>query len=140
VPNQPVRRSAINFEGRRPFAAVESFYRQSEQRIGRFFQYEDEDYVFVVAQPQCDLEWLEALSPDDIQTLDKKETLSLLEKRHYHWECGCTEERMMRVLLPSMKASPEELFGDEPLVRMSCPRCGLRYVITREAMEGFQME
>jgi molecular chaperone Hsp33 len=138
-PGHPVSRSAVSFGGRRPFPAVEEFYDQSEQRLGRFFQVAVEDFAFITAQPDCDLPWLRALTTEAVQNLDQTETLSLLEKRNYHWECGCTEERMMRVLLPSMKSDPDDLFGDEPLIRMRCPRCGWRYVITREAMEGFGM-
>jgi molecular chaperone Hsp33 len=35
-----------------------------------------------------------------------------------------------------MKRDAEALFGDEAAIRMSCPRCGARYMITREAMEA----
>jgi molecular chaperone Hsp33 len=69
--------------------------------------------------------------------MDQAETLSLLETRRYRWECGCTQERMLAVLAPIMRRSPDELFEDEPLLRMSCPRCGARYIVTREAMEAY---
>jgi molecular chaperone Hsp33 len=42
---------------------------------------------------------------------------------------------MLDVLLPIFKRDAEGLFGDEPAIRMSCPRCGIRYVITREGLE-----
>ena len=44
---------------------------------------------------------------------------------------------MMQVLAPVMRQSAEDLFGDEHSLRMSCPRCGARYAITRESMEAF---
>ena len=43
---------------------------------------------------------------------------------------------MMDVLRSVMLQDADALFGDEPIIRMSCPRCGARYMITREAMEA----
>lgn len=91
----------------------------------------------VSAQPQCDLAWLESLTEDSIRTLDQTEQLSLLEIRRYAWDCGCTQEKMLGVLAPVMRTDPVGLFGDEESIRMSCPRCGARYVITREALEAY---
>lgn len=134
--DQP-RRSSVDFEGENVFRAVEAFYARSEQRPARFFELEEEDYVMVSAQPDCDEEWLAGLSQEDVGRLDELETLSLLERRYYRWECGCNQQRMMEVLVPVMAQDPEGLFGGETLIRMGCPRCGARHVITREALEGF---
>jgi len=135
---QDPRRSAIELEGPAdPFAAVERFYAMSEQRPARFFRHGPEDFVLITAQPQCDLEWLESLDQTAVQILDQTEQLSLLEVRRYRWECGCTQERMLGVLAPIMRADPDSLFEDEESLRMSCPRCGARYIITREAMEAY---
>jgi molecular chaperone Hsp33 len=131
------RRSAVEFTGRDIFRAVEQYWAQSEQRPARFFQYGEEDFVFVSAQPQCDLAWLEALDDAAILTLDHTEELSLLETRRYRWECGCTQARMFAVLAQLMRQDPDALFGDEQSLRMSCPRCGARHTITRESLEAF---
>jgi len=131
------RRSAVEFEGNRAFRAVERYYVQSEQRPARYFQYGPEDFVMISAQPGCDLAWFDALDDSAVQALDQKETLSLLEQRYYRWECGCTQSRMLAVLAPIMRSDPEGLFGEESLIRMSCPRCGARYTITRETLEAF---
>ena len=131
------RRSAVEFAGGNVFGAVEQYYAQSEQRPGRYFQHGPEDFVFVSAQPQCDVGWFESLDDAAILTLDQTETLSLLEKRRYRWECGCTQERMFAVLASVMKSDPEGLFGDDPVLRISCPRCGARHTITREALEAY---
>ena len=131
------RRSAVDFEGEKVLRAVEAFYARSEQRPARFFELEEEDYVMVSAQPDCDQDWLERLTQGDVEGLDRLETLSLLETRKYRWECGCNQKRMMEVLLPVMARDPEGLFGTETSIRMGCPRCGARHVITREALEGF---
>jgi len=131
------RRSAVEFTGSDVFRAVEQYYERSEQRIGRYFQHGPEDFVFVSAQPQCDLAWLEQLDDAAILTLDQTEQLSLLEQRKYRWECGCTQARMFAVLASVMKTDPDGLFGDDPVLKISCPRCGARHTVTREALEAY---
>jgi len=90
----------------------------------------------VSAHPDCDMAWFDSLNDAAIRTLDQAETLTLIEKRRYRWECGCNERRMMDVLRSVMMRDADALFGDGPAIRMSCPRCGARYTITREAMEA----
>ncbi len=131
------RRSAVDFSGSDPFGIVEEFYRQSEQRPARYFRHGEEDFIMLTAQPGCDLEWLESLDDARIRELDASETLSLLETRRYRWECGCTQARMFAVLAPIMRRDAEGLFENEPSLRMSCPRCGARHTITREALEAY---
>lgn len=131
------RRSVVDFEGSDVFKAVEHYYSQSEQRLGRLFSIGPEDFVFVSAQPQCDLAWLEGLDDAQVQLLDSTQELSLLETRYYRWECGCTQARMFAVLASVMKTDPDGLFGDDPVIRISCPRCGARHSITREALEAY---
>ncbi len=80
---------------------------------------------------------LESLDDAAILTLDQTEQLSLLERRNYRWECGCNQARMFAVLASVMKTDPEGLFGDEPVLKVSCPRCGARHTVTREAMEAY---
>jgi molecular chaperone Hsp33 len=131
------RHSSVEFTGANMFRAVEHYYGQSEQRPARFFQHAPEDFVFVSAQPQCDLAWLASLDDTAILTLAQHEELSLLEKRHYRWECGCTQSRMFAILASVMQTDPDGLFGDESAIRISCPRCGARHTVTREALEAY---
>ena len=72
--------------------------------------------------------------------MDENEELSLLEQRFYRWECGCTQAKMFSVLASVMRSDPEGLFGSDPVVRISCPRCGARHTITREALEAYMLE
>jgi len=134
---EPGRRSVVEFEGRNMFQAVEKYYRQSEQRVARFFEYDQEDYVMISAQPDCDLAWLEALTLDDVRKMDSHEELSLLERRRYAWRCGCNQDKLFELLAPAMSSDAAGLFGSEEALRIGCPRCGARYTITREAMEAF---
>lgn len=135
--NEPLRRSVVTFEADDSFGAVEQFYRQSEQRLARYFDLGDEEYVFITAQPECDLAWLESLTTEQVRRLNETEKLRLLEERKYRWECGCNQERIMNFLGPAMRSDPEELFGGEEALRIHCPRCGARHMVTREAMEAY---
>ena len=132
----PVRRSVVELNDADIFPAVERYYDNSEQRPARLFRHGEEDFVMVTAHPDCDMAWFDSLNDAAIRTLDESETLTLLEKRFYRWECGCDARRMMDVLRPVMMRDADALFGDEPVIRMSCPRCGARHTITREAMEA----
>ena len=131
------RRSYVEIEGAEPMRAVEQFYAQSEQRPSRFFQLGPEEFVMISAQPQCDVAWLEALDDAAVAVLDATETLSLLEERRYHWDCGCSQERMLAVLAPAVRHDADGLFGTDAVLRMSCPRCGARHTITRKAAEAY---
>lgn len=134
--NKPPRRSVVEFDGGDFFAAVETFYRRSEQRLARLFRYDTEDLVLVTAQPDCDLAWLESLDADTVRRLDKEVELSLLEQRQYRFECGCNQDRMLSMLLPVLRKQADELFGGEEVLRIQCPRCGARHTITRETVEA----
>jgi len=135
--NREPRKSAIDFTGSDVFRIAEQFYTQSEQRPARYFRCGDEEIAMISAQPDCDVEWLQALDAETVRQLDKAEVLGSLEQRGYRWECGCTHDRMLAVLMPLMRDDPDGLFLGEPALRMSCPRCGARYTITREALEAY---
>lgn len=137
---EPKRRSVVDFSGSRVFPAVEHFYSQSEQRIARFFNIEDEEFWFLSAQPDCDESWLLGLKEKTVAELEKDEETSLLEKRAIRWHCGCEESRMYEVLLPAFRGDQEVLFQGEDSLRMQCPRCGKPYVITREGLEAYSQE
>jgi molecular chaperone Hsp33 len=135
--NREPRKSATDFTGTDIFRIVEQFYTQSEQRPVRYFRCEEEEIVMISAQPGCDVEWLASLDPSAVRELDQLEALGPLEQRAYRWECGCTHERMLAVLVPLLRDDPDALFLGEPTLRMSCPRCGARHTITREALEAY---
>jgi molecular chaperone Hsp33 len=136
----PQRTSVISFDHADPFHAAEVFYRQSEQRPARYFDLGDELYAMVSAQPECDMPWFESLNVETVRRIEEMESCSLLETRFYHWSCGCTVDRMYEVLLPTMRENAEGLFEGEASVRIDCPRCGVRYVVTREALEAYMAE
>jgi molecular chaperone Hsp33 len=134
--DKPPRRSVVEFSGGDFLQAVETFYAQSEQRTARLFRYDEEDVVLISAQPDCDVAWLESLTPASVHTLDRDVELSLLEQRRYRFECGCNQDRILSMLLPVLRKEADAIFGGEETIRISCPRCGARHTITREAAEA----
>jgi molecular chaperone Hsp33 len=138
--NAQPRRSLVDFRTTDMMAAVEHFYVQSEQRAARYFRIGDDDFVLVAAEPGCDLDWLGALDEKTVKVLDEKEDLSLLEQRRFKWSCGCTQQRMLEVLAPTYQTDPEAIFAGQDVVRISCPRCGGRHTITKEALEAFVLD
>ena len=132
--SEPTRRSAVEFSGSDPLVAIESFYLQSEQRTARLFQTGEEHFTMVSEHPDCDVAWLKALTVDAARGLAQGEVLAPLERRIYRWHCGCTLERMMDVLMPTMRKDPALLFGDADSVEIRCPRCGGRYGVSRHVM------
>lgn len=135
-PRQPRRRSVVAFDAPDPIVGMEALYAQSEQRPVRFFQIDEEEFALVTEHPDCDRPWFEALTADQLRTLDTTENVNLLETRVCRWHCGCNQDRMLDVLAPMMREDPEGLFGPDPSLTMQCPRCAARHVVTREALEA----
>lgn len=137
---RPGQRSVVSFQGANLFAAGENFYAHSEQRIARFFDLGDETIAMLSEHPDCDLDWFHAIDTEGIRKLRENETVVGLERRHYKWKCGCSEQRIFKILLPGMRQSPEELFAGEDSLKLDCPRCGAHFRILREALEAYAAE
>ncbi len=132
------RQSMVEFSGNDVFKTVEDYYQQSEQRPARLFRQEDEDIVMISSQPDCDEAWLSSLTAEDVRTLDQKETLSLLERRSYIWECGCSVDRLYPVLAKLSATDVDDVFGNEEIITLTCPRCGARHRAAKEHFEAWR--
>ena len=140
-PNHPPMQSMIEFMTGDLFPAIEQFYIQSEQRLTRIFRYDDEeDIVMISAQPDCDEEWLAALTVENVRTLDQEEQFALLEQREYVWECGCSVDRLYPMLAKLGDTDLDDVFGDDEIITLTCPRCGARYRAAREQFEAWKEE
>jgi molecular chaperone Hsp33 len=131
------RRSSVSFSGDDPLTAVEAFYRQSEQRGARYFDLGGENYALLSEHPDCDMEWFEQLTAEQVRTLHEDEETNLMERRIQRWHCGCNQNRMFQVLAPAFRSDADGLFAGDPKIEIRCPRCGARHAVTREAMEAF---
>lgn len=128
------RKSTIELEDNDPATWMENYYKQSEQRPARAFKLPDENFVLIAAQPDCDLEWLEALTTEDVIEIMETEKTKVLETRKFRFNCGCTVERFVQSL-GQYKDNKEELFQGDPAVEVTCPRCGGKHVITPDMLD-----
>lgn len=122
-PNQPARQSMIEFRGGDILTAVENFYTSSEQRLTRLFRLSDEEFVQISAEPDCDEIWLTELALENVLELETTEHLTLLETRGYVFECGCSVERLMPIIMRLPQDDLDHIFADGMAV-ITCPRCG----------------
>ncbi|MGB0373165.1 MAG: Hsp33 family molecular chaperone HslO [Opitutales bacterium] len=137
VRGKPLRKSFVEFEGHDPMLAAEAFYERSEQRPARFFQMDSSRYIMLSAHPDWDREWFHGIDQEGMKTIETDQTLSLLEKRDYGWHCGCSQDKIMKVLLPIYQNDADGLYQGDPSVTVNCPRCCAKYAISREAIEAF---
>ncbi|MEM7600607.1 MAG: Hsp33 family molecular chaperone HslO [Verrucomicrobiota bacterium] len=140
IEGQESRQSMIELQSHNLFEVGENYYEQSEQRLGRFFKYSEEDFVLITAQPECDEAWLSALDDKAVRRMDETETLSLLETRSYRFACGCSQDKIFPIIANMAPETIDSLFEGQEVMPSSCPRCGAKYAITREALEAFMEE
>lgn len=136
VPDAEPRLSTIEVEGRDPLSWIEQYYQRSEQRPCRVFELDDEEFVMIVAQPDCDLEWLEQLDAEKAAKIENEEDCNPLENRKFRWHCGCSSERLLPTLA-MWQDKPDELFGDDEEITISCPRCAANQVVTRQQLADY---
>ena len=125
------RTSTLEVDGKDPVHWISQLYDQSEQRPARAFRLDDEEFVLVAAQPDCDMPWFESLTPDAVASIDSTEETKLLETRKFRFHCGCTLDRILPIL-GGWRGRLDELFHDTDHIRIQCPRCAARYEVTRD--------
>lgn len=138
--NVPLRQSMVEVDGRDPLQHVETYYRQSEQLPARLFRLGGETFAMLVAHPDYDSAWFEAVSVADVAAIAEKEPLGPLELRRYHFACGCDLRLIQRMLRGATGGDLDELYGDQDVLRVECPRCANVFSVTRDAMELFMVE
>ena len=130
------RRSTIEVEGTDPLAWVEQYYKQSEQRPGKAFRLAEDHYCLLTAQPDFDKEWLDNLTRDEALNLLEKEDHNELETRRFRFYCGCNLEKIMPVL-SAWKDKADQLFQGEAQIKVQCPRCAKKYIITPAELNDY---
>jgi molecular chaperone Hsp33 len=125
------RTSTMEINGRDPISWISQFYDQSEQRPARAFRLDDENFVLIAAQPDCDLEWLESLDEAAVAKIEVTEETNLLESRKFRFFCGCTLDKILPIL-GGWKDRPDELFEGADFINIQCPRCAAKYRVTRD--------
>ncbi|MBL4847851.1 MAG: Hsp33 family molecular chaperone HslO [Planctomycetes bacterium] len=124
------RQSTVEFAGGDLFSAVEQYYATSEQFPARLFHLEGDKAAMVTAHPDADLEWFAQLTAEKVAQLDESEELGFLERRSYHFACGCRLITIVRVLVNTFGRDPEKVFAGQDTLQISCPRCAGTFELT----------
>lgn len=130
------RMSTVETETTNPLEWLQKYYENSEQRPGKAFRLEGDEYALIAAQPDFDEEWFESLDAEKISAITSDEETKLLETRKFYFNCGCSEEKLMGSLV-AYKANPDELFQGEDTIEATCPRCNAKYSFNREIFDKF---
>jgi len=138
-PNHPTRQSMIEFKGGDISTAVEEFYTTSEQRRTRLFRLDDEEFVQISAEPDCDEVWLSELALENVLELDQTEHLTLLETRGYVFDCGCSVERLMPIIMRLPQDDLDHIFADG-MAKITCPRCGAVFRTPKASFEEWKQK
>lgn len=131
------RRSVVDLVGGEGVLGVaEAYYRKSEQRPARFFDLGNDAFSIVAAQPDCDLDWLESVTCEEIAQRWKNVAQDPLESRGYEFCCGCTPERIAEAIGPALRADLDGVFQGDDVICVGCPRCGAKHEIGRTLFEN----
>ncbi len=125
------RMSTLEVDGKDPIEWISQYYEQSEQRPARAFRLEDENFVLIAAQPDCDLEWLATLDEEAVAKILETEETTVLETRRFRFHCGCTIDKILPIL-GGWRERLDDLFETADFVNVQCPRCAAKYRITRD--------
>jgi molecular chaperone Hsp33 len=128
--------STMEVTGNDPIDWIGQFYANSEQRPARCFRLDDENFVLIAAQPDCDLAWLESLDATTAAAIPTSEETTLLETRKFRFFCGCNLQRILPIL-GGWQGRLDELFHGDDQITLQCPRCAASYEVTREMLQLF---
>ncbi|MGE0712696.1 MAG: disulfide bond chaperone [Planctomycetota bacterium] len=135
-PHTQVRQSTVEFDSHDLFEIVESYYRQSEQFPARLFRLGGDEAAMVTAHPDCDRDWYFALDEVAVAQLAEHEELGFLERRRYHFGCGCRLITVVRVLVQAYGRDPERIFAGDEELTVKCPRCAGSFRIDRDILQS----
>lgn len=128
--------SAIEVHGFDLLLILEAYYTQSEQATARFFEYDRDEFVMLMALPGIDEPWLRGLSMGQARELLDAPGTRLIEKRPVSFGCTCSDARIIEIMRGMFRDRPDELFGGEAKVEVNCPRCGRAYDLERAAFDA----
>ncbi|RMG08472.1 MAG: disulfide bond chaperone [Planctomycetota bacterium] len=139
-PRNPMRRSTVEIRGRDMLRVVEDYHRQSEQFPARFFRLGGDRYGMLVAHPDVDRAWYESLDVEGFRRLAEDEELRLIERRAYHYACGCDLDLVLKVVVDAYGRDPERILAGQERIEVRCPRCGGVFHVGREGIERYLRE
>ncbi len=136
-PHLPARQSVAEVDGTDVLKVIEQYYRKSEQLPIRFFRLGQGELGMLVAHPDYDSTWFEQVELQAVRTIDRDEELGPIERRVYHFGCGCDMTMILRMLRGATGGDVEQLYGDREQLTIECPRCASVFRVRREELERF---
>lgn len=136
-PQLPARQSVAEVDGTSVLSVIEQYYRKSEQLPVRFFPLGEGEYAMVVAHPDYDTAWFERLDEAAVRHIERDEELGPIERRAYHFGCGCDMTMILRMLRGATGGDVESLYGDRDQLTIECPRCASVFRVRREELIRF---
>ncbi len=133
-PRREPQRSMIEVEGLEPLALFERYYLRSVQAEARLFCFAENEFVLLQALPHANKPWFAGLSANDVGEYLTKEH-EPIEERGYRFRCRCDHLRIFEILYKTYEGNADALFEGDPEVETACPRCGRKFMITREDFE-----
>ena len=88
-----------------------------------------------MAQPDYDDEWFAEVDAEKVLSIKEVEQTKVLETRKFHFNCGCSKERILPTLA-SWKDRLDELFQGDKQITVNCPRCGAHYHVSRQDLSA----
>ena len=134
-PAHPPFQSSVRCESGSIEDMLETFYTQSEQLPFKIrFRSDADKAAALIAMPGFDPQWFGSVDPlqaaEDLSSVRHK----LIKQCSFAFACSCSLEK----LLPFFRAIPreqlEELYGNDPILLINCPRCGRTFELPREGV------
>jgi hypothetical protein len=132
----PVQQSTIDPSGSTAMGLIAEFFARSHQNPGKFFYDPREEIAqMLVAVADHDLAWLRALDGIPEGELIPESHLPprhpIHQPQFLQYQCGCTSERIRKVVLSAAGGNVSAVFGNEAEVEVECPRCGRSVALRR---------
>lgn len=135
--NGPMVQSNFEPRSRGAVATVQEYFCQVEQIPTRVAVTAAWDATLVQPLPGGDLGVVADLEGDElVRRVDQAEADGQLKQAVevlLFYDCRCDDEMMLRMLTTLPAQARADLWGDEPELRIECPRCGRDYTIQRGA-------
>ena len=111
---------------------VTQFYDQSEGYPIRLRISPDSDTALgLVALPEFDSDWVANVDLEELAA-SKVIEKSLMRTCHFAFSCDCSPEKLLPFFRSMSVDALEELYGNDLVLYISCPRCGKQFTIARD--------
>ena len=129
-------RSYVPCESSNIVSMVESFYNQSEQRPIRIKISETSDTAIAIAAlPGFESEWFYSVDIDELAASAESLDKTRMRTCHFTFTCDCSPEKLTPFFRMLGEKGLADLYGEDDVLAISCPRCGRRFTVSRESLK-----